>query len=139
MKVRGWWSREALLASPVRPERLLLLCLTGFPAASSETITAGGAPTDSCRRGRASGSARAPTAPPGGLAKEEASGPEAQPAGPCSPTLCFSRGPELFKPLELSSGLGASAHCRALCLFESLSQPRRGGHHETEGRERCGQ
>lgn len=23
MKVRGWWSREALLASPVRPERFL--------------------------------------------------------------------------------------------------------------------
>lgn len=81
-----------------------------------------GAPTGSSRRGQASRPARVPTAPSGGLAKEEASGPADAPRWALFPgALCSSRGPELFKPLELSSGLGVSGYGSALCLPESLS------------------
>lgn len=44
MKVRGWWSREALLASLVRPERLPFTPSHRFPGGFLRDHHCGGRP-----------------------------------------------------------------------------------------------
>lgn len=135
MKVRGWWSREALLASPVCPERFLCSVSAVTQGGFQRDHHVGGHPARSVR----GGPDRFHPERPGQLTRPSSHSALRRPdqgggewpcsrsplAGPCSRALCFSRGPELFKPLGLSLSLrprlSLPGHGCALCLPESLS------------------
>lgn len=101
MKVRGWRSREALLASPVCPERFLLSVSAVAQGGSRETTTVGGAPSGVCRGPRLvpAGEARPadppelPQRPPAAWPRRMRVALRSQPAGPYFWALCSSRGP----------------------------------------------
>jgi hypothetical protein len=145
MKVRGWWSREALLASPVRPERFLFsvsaVTQRGFVrdhhVAGRPARSVCGAPTGSSRRGQASRPSRAPTAPSGVLAEEAASGPAVSARWALFPGPCALLGvPSFFLSRK---SLGVSGHGCALCLPRvlELTQTSGGASRDRRHRERC--